>query len=119
MFTLSIFSSILCSDAGISLYQIIHSVLHNNGFILQVPNIIEQVVVKKMESFELSAGFSFVQNCLGHEGTLNLLERWREIRRERQLKDDDEIRNNTITVNVGPQFEADIASILIFIYLIL
>ena len=55
--------------------------------------------------------------CLGHEGTLKLLESWREILRERQLKDDDEIRNNTITVSVGPQFEADIARKLIFLYI--
>ena len=64
-----------------------------------------------MESSEL---LSSVGECLGHEGTLNLLESWREILRERQLKDDGEIRNNTITVSVGPQFEEVIASILIF-----
>ena len=55
------------------------------------------------------------EDCLGHEGTLNLLESWREILRERQLKDDDEIRNNTITVSVGPQFEADMSRICISI----
>ena len=53
------------------------------------------------------------EGCLGHEGTLKLLESWREILRERQLKDDDEIRNNTITLSVGPQFEEDIARIFI------
>ena len=70
-----------------------------------------------MESSELSAVTPTGEDCLGHEGTLNLLESWREILRERQLKDDDEIRNNTITVSVGPQFEADIARKLIFLYI--
>ena len=64
-----------------------------------------------MESFELPSR----EECLGHEGTLKLLESWREILRERQLKDDDEIRNNTITVSVGPQFEADMSRICISI----
>ena len=41
-----------------------------------------------------------------------MLERWREILREREVKDDDEISNNTITVSVGPQFEGDISRIL-------
>ena len=67
-----------------------------------------------MESTELSAETPTGEDCLGHEGTLKLLESWREILRERQLKDDDEIRNNTITLSVGPQFEADLSSILIF-----
>ena len=62
-----------------------------------------------MESSEPSPRFSSTgENCLGHEGTLKLLESWREILREIHLKTDDEIRNNTITVSVGPQFEADI-----------
>ena len=61
-----------------------------------------------MESSDLSAGTPTGEDCLGHEGTLKLLESWREILRERQVKTDDEIRNNTITVSVGPQFEADI-----------
>ena len=61
-----------------------------------------------MESSEL---LSSVGECLGHEGTDNLLESWREILRERQVRDDDEISNNTITVSVGPQFEGDISII--------
>ena len=60
----------------------------------------------KMEPSELSTPSG--EDCLGHEGTLGLLESWREILSERQVKADDEIRNNTITVSVGPQFEADI-----------
>ena len=68
-----------------------------------------------MESAKLSFGSQAREKCLGHEGTLNLLESWREILSERQVKADDEIRNNTITVSVGPQFEADITSILILL----
>ena len=64
-----------------------------------------------MESSKLSPRSSSGEDCLGHEGTLNLLERWREILRERQVRDDDEISNNTITVSVGPQFEGDISRI--------
>ena len=45
------------------------------------------------------------ENCLGHEGTLKLLKSWNAILGERQVKDDDEINHNTITVSVGPQFE--------------
>ena len=48
-------------------------------------------------------------DCLGHEGTLNLLESWREILRERQVRDDEEIKNNNIIVSVGPQYEGDIS----------
>ena len=62
----------------------------------------------KMELSEVS------EKCLGHKGTLNLLESWREILEERQVKDDDEISNNTITVSVGPQFEGDISRISVF-----
>ena len=47
--------------------------------------------------------------CLGHEGTLNLLQNCRAILEERKVRDDDEISNNTITVSVGPQFEGDIS----------
>ena len=61
-----------------------------------------------MELRELHSRSSSGEDCLGHEGTLNLLESWRKILRGRQVKADDEIRNNTITVSVGPQFEADI-----------
>ena len=61
-----------------------------------------------MEFSKLSTRFTAVEDCLGHEGTLKLLKNWKEILRERQVKADDEIRNNTITVSVGPQFEADI-----------
>ena len=59
-----------------------------------------------MESAKLSFGSPAGEECLGHEGTLSLLESWRKILRERQVKADDEIRNNTITVSVGPQFKA-------------
>ena len=45
------------------------------------------------------------ENCLGHEGTLKLLKSWNAILGERQVKDDDEINRNTITVSLGPQFE--------------
>ena len=48
---------------------------------------------------ELSEVF---EKCLGHGGTLGLLESWREILAERQVRDDDEINNNIITVSVGP-----------------
>ena len=68
-------------------------------------NATENVGDIKMELSEIS------KKCLGHEGTLNLLESWREILRERQVRDDDEISNNTITVSVGPQFEGDISII--------
>ena len=51
------------------------------------------------------------EKCLGHEGTLNLSESWREILEKRQVRDDDEINHNTITVSVGPQFEGDISRI--------
>ena len=68
-----------------------------------------------MELPELSSRSPSGAECLGHEGTLKLQESWKEILRERQIRDDDEIRNNTITVSVGPQFEADITSILIFL----
>ena len=61
-----------------------------------------------MDSSEFSTRSSAPEECLGHEGTLNLQKSWREILKDRKLKDDDEIRNNTITVSVGPQFEADI-----------
>ena len=67
-----------------------------------------------MEFSKLSTRFTAVEDCLGHEGTLKRLKNWKEILRERQVKADDEIRNNTITVSVGPQFKGDIASILIF-----
>ena len=49
------------------------------------------------------------EECLGHEGTLNLLENWRKILGERQVRDDAEINNNTITVSVGPHYEGDIS----------
>ena len=61
-----------------------------------------------MELRELHSESLAVEECLGHKGTLGLLENVREILSERQVKADDEIRNNTITVSVGPQFEADI-----------
>ena len=61
-----------------------------------------------MELSELSSRSPSGAECLGHEGTLKLQESWKEILRERKVKTDDEIRNNTITVSVGPQFEADI-----------
>ena len=70
-----------------------------------------------MELPELSSRSPSGAECLGHEGTLKLQESWKEILRERRVRDDDEIRNNTITVSVGPQFEADIASVLIFLYI--
>ena len=72
-----------------------------------------------MESSEPSPRFSSTrENCLGHEGTLTLVESWREILRERQVRDDAEISNNTITVCVGPQFEGDISRILIFSFML-
>ena len=49
------------------------------------------------------------EECLGHEGTLNMLESWREILRDRQVRDEAEISQNSITVSVGPQFEGDIS----------
>ena len=64
-----------------------------------------------METSELPSTSSAGEDCLSHEGTLKLLESWREILRERQVRDDDEISNNTITVSVGPQFEGDIPRI--------
>ena len=69
----------------------------------------ENVGDLKMESFELSSRSSTGEKCLGHEGTLNLLESWREILRDRQVRDDAEISNNNITVSVGPQFEGDMS----------
>ena len=62
-----------------------------------------------MESSKLSPRSSTGEECLGHEGTLNLLETWKEILEERQVRDDDEINHNTITVSVGPQFEGDMS----------
>ena len=62
-------------------------------------NVSENVGDIKMDLYDIS------RKCLGHEGTLNLLENWREILRERQVRDDDEISQHTITVSVGPQFE--------------
>ena len=72
-------------------------------------NITEKVDDIKMESSELSPTFSAEENCLGHEGTLHVQESWREILVERQVRDDDEISNNTITVSVGPQFEGELS----------
>ena len=65
----------------------------------------------KMESSKLSPRSSTGEECLGHEGTLNLLETWKEILRKRLLRDDDEISSHTITVSVGPQFEVDLSRI--------
>ena len=64
-----------------------------------------------MESLELSPRSSSGEDeeCLGHDGTLNLLESWREILVERQVRNDDDINHNTITVSVGPQFEGDMS----------
>ena len=59
----------------------------------------------KMETCELLSRSLPREKCLGHDGTLNLLESWREILEERQIRDDDEISKNTITISVGPQFE--------------
>ena len=64
-----------------------------------------------MESTEPSASSSNPEECLGHEGTLNLQNSWREILRGRQIKADEEINNNTITISVGPQFEGDMSRI--------
>ena len=64
-----------------------------------------------MESCELSPISSTGEKCLGHEGTLALLESWKEILRERKVKDDAEINNNNITVSVGPQYEGNIPRI--------
>ena len=64
-----------------------------------------------MESPDLPSRSSAGEECLGHAGTLKLLESWREILGERRVRDDDEINRNTITVSVGPQFEADISRI--------
>ena len=64
-----------------------------------------------MESPDLPSRSSAVEECLGHDGTLKLLEKWREILGERQVRDDDEINRNTITVSVGPQFEGDMSRI--------
>ena len=71
-------------------------------------DITNTVVEIKMESSEFSSRSSAGEKCLGHEGTLDLLERWSEILGERQVRDDDEISNNTITVSVGPQFQENI-----------
>ena len=58
---------------------------------------------------ELKSRSSSGEKCLGHEGTLHLLESWREILEERQVRGDDEISRNTITVSVGPQYEGEIS----------
>ena len=62
-----------------------------------------------MEISELSS--SAEDKCLGHDGTLNMLQSLRKILAERKVKDDEEISTNTITVSVGPQFEGDISRI--------
>ena len=59
---------------------------------------------------ELKSRVSSGEKCVGHEGTLNLLESLREILEERQVRDDEEISRNTITVSVGPQYEGDRSS---------
>ena len=68
-------------------------------------------MMNKMESSEPSARSSNPEECLGHEGTFNLQQSWREILRGRQVKADEEINNNTITISVGPQFEGDMSRI--------
>ena len=45
------------------------------------------------------------EGCLGHDGTLKMIESWEKILSERQTVGEDVIRNNKITVNVGPRFE--------------
>ena len=72
-------------------------------------DVTENVSHIKMESSELSSRYSTEEKCLRHEETVNLLESCRKILEERQVRDDDEISNNTITVSVGPQFEGDIS----------
>ena len=63
----------------------------------------------EIDSSELASGSSAGRECLGHDGTLKLLASWREILGERQVRDEDEMNNNTITVSVGPQYEGDMS----------
>ena len=73
-------------------------------------NILTQLENVPAIKMEISSRSSSGEECLGHDETLNLLESWRETLGERQVKDENESNNNTITVSVGPQFEADISS---------
>ena len=52
-----------------------------------------------------------IEKCLGHDGTLDMMESWREILEERQVRDDAEINKNNIIVCVGPQYEGVISKI--------
>ena len=70
-------------------------------------------VLHRNSKMELSSRSLPGEDCLNHDGTINLLESWREILRERQVRDDAEISNNTITVSVGPQFEGNISILII------
>ena len=45
-------------------------------------------------------------DCLGHTGTLNLRETYDKILQDREVTED--ISRNTITVNIGPQYEGNI-----------
>ena len=71
-------------------------------------NILTQL--ENVPAIKMEISSSSGEECLGHDETLNLLESWRETLGERQVKDENESNNNTITVSVGPQFEADISS---------
>ena len=62
-----------------------------------------------MESPDLPSRSSAGEECLGHDGTLKLLESWREILRGHHVKADSEISHSTITVSVGPQYEGNIS----------
>ena len=42
-------------------------------------------------------------DCLGHNGTLNLRESYERILQDREVTED--ISKNTITVNIGPQYD--------------
>ena len=48
--------------------------------------------------------------CLEHEGTRQVQERYSEILQDRQVKSEEDINTNTITVNAGPQIKGDISS---------
>ena len=51
--------------------------------------------------------FPPVPDCLGHSGTLNLRDSYERILQDREVSEN--ISENTITVNIGPQYEGDIS----------
>ena len=74
---------------------------------------VEITNITEMTEIELDPLYRSEQRaeCIEHEGFLRVQEIYAKILQDRQVKSEEDINRNTITLNAGPQKKGDISSI--------